>query len=75
MHQSEIQFDILNKTGCHKFVNYVFMITCEVIFRVSVIFASELLKRNTDSVRCAMENDVFNSLPDETLLDELEVEN
>lgn len=44
-------------------------------FRVSVIFASELLKRNTDSVRCAMENDVFNSLPDETLLDELEVEN
>ena len=30
------------------------------------------LKRNTDSVKCAMENDVFGSLPDDSLLDELE---
>ncbi|MCR5033725.1 MAG: DNA repair protein Rad50 [Lachnospiraceae bacterium] len=38
----------------------------------SVTFASDLLKRNTDSVKCAMENDVFGSIPDDSLLDELE---
>ena len=42
-------------------------------YKVSVTFASEFLKRGTDSVRCAMENDVFGSLPDDSLLDELEV--
>lgn len=42
-------------------------------YRVSVTFASEYLKRGTDSVKCAMENDVFRSLPDDSLLDELEV--
>ena len=40
---------------------------------VSVTFASDILKRNTDSVKCAMENDAFESLPDDSLLDELEV--
>ena len=30
------------------------------------------LKRNTDSIRCAVENDVFSSLPDDSLLDMLE---
>lgn len=43
-------------------------------YKVSVTFASDILKRNTDSVKCAMENDVFASLPDTSLLDELEVE-
>ena len=43
-------------------------------FRVSAVFASEILKRNTDSVKCALENDVFGSIPDDHLLDELEVE-
>ena len=42
-------------------------------YKVSVTFASDLLKRNTDSVRCALENDMFGSLPDDSLLDELEV--
>lgn len=42
-------------------------------YKVTVIFASDILKRNTDSVKCAMENDVFRSLPDASLLDELEV--
>lgn len=42
-------------------------------YKVSVVFASEILKRNTDSVRCALENDVFGSLPDDSLLDGLEV--
>ena len=42
-------------------------------YNVSVVFASEILKRNTDSVRCALENDVFGSLPDDSLLDGLEV--
>ena len=41
-------------------------------YRVSAISASDILKRNTDSVRCAVENDVFSSLPDDSLLDELE---
>lgn len=43
-------------------------------YKVSVVFASDILKRNTDSVKCAMENDVFGSLPDDSLLDELEVD-
>ena len=38
----------------------------------SVIFASDILKRNTDSVHCALENDMFDSIPDDTLLNELE---
>lgn len=41
-------------------------------YNVTVTFASEFLKRNTDSVKCAMENDVFQSLPDTSLLDELD---
>ena len=41
---------------------------------VTATFASEYLKRNTDSVKCALENDVFGSLPDDSLLDELGVE-
>ena len=43
-------------------------------YDISIIFASEVLKRNTDSVRNAVENDVFLSLPDDSLLDELEVD-
>ena len=43
-------------------------------YRVTVTFASDILKRNTDSVKCAMDNDIFGSLPDTSLLDELEVE-
>ena len=39
---------------------------------VSVVYASDILKRYTDSVKCAMENDVFGSLPDDSLLDDLE---
>ena len=42
-------------------------------YRVSVTFASDFLKRGTDSVKCALANDVFGSLPDDSLLDELEV--
>ena len=40
--------------------------------KVSVVYASDILKRHTDSVKCAMENDVFGSLPDDSLLDDLE---
>lgn len=42
-------------------------------YRVSAISASELLKRNTDSIRNAVENDMFRSLPDDRLLDNLEM--
>ena len=42
-------------------------------YNVSVTFASKFLKCEKDSVKCAMENDVFGSLPDDSLLDELEV--
>lgn len=41
-------------------------------YTVSVMFASDILKRNTDSVKCAMENDIFGSIPDDSMLDELE---
>lgn len=42
-------------------------------YKVSAISASEVLKRNTDSIRNAVENDVFGSLPQDYLLDELEM--
>ena len=42
-------------------------------YQVSAISASDVLKRNTDSMRCAVENDVFASLPQDSLLDELEM--
>lgn len=41
--------------------------------KVSAISASEILKRNTDNIRNAVENDVFGTLPDDSLLDELEM--
>ena len=41
-------------------------------FDVSVMYASDVLKRNTDSIRCAADNDVFSSIPDDSLLDTLE---
>ena len=41
-------------------------------FKTTVMYASDILKRNTDSIRCAVQNDVFSSLPDESLLDTLE---
>ncbi len=37
--------------------------------------ASDFLKRPTDSVRCAAENDVFSTIPDESLLDNIDEEN
>jgi len=39
-------------------------------YRVTVTYASDYLKRNTDFVKCAMENDVFGSLLDELGMDE-----
>ncbi len=42
-------------------------------YNVRVTYASDILKRNTDSIRHAEMNDVFSSLPDESLLDELEM--
>ncbi len=44
------------------------------IIRTEALSASSILKRNTDSVRCAVENDVFHSLPEDSLLDKLEME-
>ena len=43
-------------------------------YRISAVSASDILKRNTDSIRCAAQNDVFGSLPDDSLLDGLEKE-
>lgn len=42
-------------------------------YRITSISASDILKRNTDSVRNAVENDVFTTIPDDTLLDKLEL--
>ena len=41
-------------------------------WKVSAVSASDYLKRNTDSVRAAVENDVFGALPNDSLLDEFE---
>lgn len=41
-------------------------------YKISVAYASDNLKRNTDSIRSAVENDVFSSLPDDSLLDQLD---
>ena len=37
------------------------------------VTASDVLKRNTDSLRNAVENDVFSSLPQDSLLDKLKM--
>mgnify|MGYP003314297210 CR=1 FL=1 len=42
--------------------------------QTSVIYASDILKRNTDSIRCAVENDIFGSIPNDSLLNILEKE-
>lgn len=56
--------------------SYVFLRKKEEdgIFKVSAVSASDIIKRNTDSTRNAVENDMFASLPDDSLLDELEKE-
>ena len=46
----------------------------ESIYLVSAVSASDVLKRNTDSLRCAVENDVFASLPQDSFLVELGME-
>ena len=43
----------------------------EGVYQVSAVSASDVLKRNTASLRCAVENDVFASLPQVSLLVEL----
>ena len=43
------------------------------VYQVSAVSASDVLKRNTASLRCAVENDVFASLPQDSLLNELEM--
>ena len=40
----------------------------EGVYQVSAVFASDVLKRNTASLRCAVENDMFASLPEDSLL-------
>ena len=39
----------------------------EGVYQVSAVSASDVLKRNTDSLRCAVENDVFTSLTQDSL--------
>ena len=43
------------------------------VYQVSTVSASDVLKRNSDSLRYAVENDVFASLPQDSLLDEFEM--
>ena len=45
----------------------------EGVYQVSAVSALDVLKRNTDSLRCAVEYDVFASLTQDSLLDELEM--
>ena len=44
-----------------------------LVSAVSAVSASDVLKRNTASLRCAVENDVFASLPQDSFLVELEM--
>ena len=55
--------------------SYVFLRKCLEGDKITThaISASSILKRNTDSVRCAVENDVFQTLPKDSLLDKLEM--
>ncbi len=43
-------------------------------YKISAVYADEYLKRNTDSIRSAVGNDIFASLPDDSLLDQLDRE-
>ena len=43
----------------------------EGVYQVSAVSASDVLKRNTASLRCAAEKDVFASLLQDSLLVEL----
>ena len=44
------------------------------IYPVSAVSASDVLKRNTDSLCCAVENDVFALVQKDSLLGELQME-
>ena len=57
----------------HTFV-YLSKVKEDEVFNIYAHSASEYLKRPTDSVRCAAENDVFSTIPDESLLDLIETE-
>lgn len=67
-HNSDMQDLNLPK---HSFV-YLYKRNEDGVFRIYANSASDYLKRPTDSVRCAAENDVFSTIPDDTLLDVLE---
>ncbi len=41
-------------------------------YKISAVYVDEYLKRNTDSIRSAVENDIFANLPDDSLLDQLD---
>ena len=67
-HNSDMQDLNLPK---HTFV-YLQRLKEEDGYNIYACSASDYLKRSTDSVRCAAENDVFSTIPDDTLLDNLE---
>lgn len=64
-HNSDMQDMNLPK---HTFV-YLRKVKEEGLFNIYASSASDYLKRPTDSVRCAAENDVFSTIPDDSLLD------
>ncbi len=57
----------------HTYV-YLSRVKEEDAYYIYASSASDYLKRSTDSVRCAAENDVFSSIPDESLLDDIDGE-
>lgn len=44
-------------------------------FKISAVSASDIMGENKESLRDAVENDMFSSIPDDSLLDDLEVVN
>lgn len=64
-HNSDMQDMNLPK---HTYV-YLRKVKEDGVFNIYANSASDYLKRPTDSVRCAAENDVFSTIPDDSLLD------
>ena len=69
-HNSDMQDMNLPK---HTFV-YLVKEKEEGFFNTYAVSASDYLKRPTDSVRSAAENDVFSTVPDDSLLDLIDSE-
>ena len=61
------------QNGVKIIISYFCLKIQQKIRKVTAVPASSLLKKNTDSVRSAVDNDMFGTLPDLSMLDVLDV--